>query len=244
MAPPVTWSVRALGWARWRLLRGRGRVCLPRPRSSPSPWVGRDGDRRLRPGLSPSPGVRRCGVRRLPGLSPSPSPGVGRSGVRRLPGLSPSPSLGVGRCGVRRLPGLSPSPSPSGDAEFPMAHEAGLGCCQPHSVEWHSSRSGAGGAVLLSGRSVERRSDCGHFGSVDWRARVRIRCQATFALNAPAIRSVSVTTWPRLLLGEDWASGEPKVCPLLEGVLGRDVNPPGSAALARGWARGRRDRIP
>src|SRR5690348_16394397 len=56
MAPPVTWSVRALGWARWRLLRGRGRVCLPRPRSSPSPWVGRGGDRRLRPGLSPSPG--------------------------------------------------------------------------------------------------------------------------------------------------------------------------------------------
>jgi hypothetical protein len=36
---------------------------------------------------------------------------------------------------------------------------------------------------------------------------------------------------PRLLLGEDWASGEPKVCPLLEEVLGRDVNPPGSAAL-------------
>jgi hypothetical protein len=205
MAPPVTWSVRALGWARWRLLQGRGRVCLPRPRSSPSPWVGQGGDRRLRPGLSPSPGVGRCGVRRLPGLSPSPSPrvgrcgvlhlpglspspspGVGRCGVRRLPGLSPSPSPGVGRCGVRRLPGqsqspsprvgrcgvrrlpgLSPSPSPSGDAEFPMAPEAGLGCCQPHSVEWHSSRSGAGGAVLLSGWSVERRSDCGHFGSVD-----------------------------------------------------------------------------
>jgi hypothetical protein len=34
------------------------------------------------------------------------------------------------------------------------------------------------------------------------------------------------------------------VCPLLEGVLGRDVNPPGSAALARGWARARRDRVP
>jgi hypothetical protein len=110
MAPPVTWSVRALGWARWRLLRGRGRVRLPRLRSSPSPWVGRGRDRRLRPGLSPSPGVGRSGVRRLPGLSPSPSPGVGRSGVRRLPGLSPSPSPGVGRCGVRRLPGLSPSP--------------------------------------------------------------------------------------------------------------------------------------
>jgi hypothetical protein len=113
-----------------------------------------------------------------------------------------------------------------------MAPEAGLGCCQPHSVEWHSSRSDAGDAVFLLGRSVERRSDCGHFGSVDRRARVRIRCQAILALNAPAIRSVGVVIWPRLLLGEDWASGEPKVCPFLEGALGRDVNPPGSAALA------------
>jgi hypothetical protein len=84
-----------------------------------------------------------------------------------------------------------------------MALEARLGCCQPHSVEWHSSQSGAGDAVLLSGRSVERRSDYGHFGSVDCRARVRIRCQATFALNAPVIRSVVVAAWPRLLLGED-----------------------------------------
>jgi hypothetical protein len=41
-----------------------------------------------------------------------------------------------------------------------------------------------------------------------------------------------VVIWPRLLFGEDWASGEPKVCSLLEGALGRDVNPPGSAALA------------
>jgi hypothetical protein len=64
--------------------------------------------------------------------------------------------------------------------------------------------------------------------------RVRIRCQAILALNAPAIRSVGVAIWPRLLLGEDWASGEPKLCPLPEGALGRDVNPPGSAALARG----------
>jgi hypothetical protein len=55
----------------------------------------------------------------------------------------------------------------SGEAELPMAPEAGLSCCQPHSVEWHSSRSGAGGAVFLSGRLVERRSDRGHFGSVD-----------------------------------------------------------------------------
>jgi hypothetical protein len=55
----------------------------------------------------------------------------------------------------------------SGEAELPMAPEAGLGCCQPHSIEWHNSRSDAGDAVFLSGRSVERRSDCGHFGSID-----------------------------------------------------------------------------
>jgi hypothetical protein len=112
MAPPVTWSVRALGRARRRLLRGRGRVCVPRSRSSPSPWVGRGGDRRLRPGLSLSPGVGRGGVRRLPGPRPSPSPGVERGGVRRLPGPRPSPNPGVGRGRVRCLPGSRPSPSP------------------------------------------------------------------------------------------------------------------------------------
>jgi hypothetical protein len=124
-----------------------------------------------------------------------------------------------------------------------MAPEARLSCCQPHSVEWRNSRSRAGGAVFLLGRSVERRSDCGHFGPVDWGARVRIRCQSILALNAPAIRSVGVAIWPRLLLREAWASGESKVRPLLEGTLGRDVNPPGSAAFARGWARARRDRV-
>jgi hypothetical protein len=94
-------------------------------------------------------------------------PWVGRGGVRRLPEprLSPSPGSGKaefvvrGRDGGRALG--------SGEAELPMAPEAGLGCCQPHSVERHSSRSDAGDAVLLSGRSVERRSDCSHFGSVD-----------------------------------------------------------------------------
>jgi hypothetical protein len=128
-----------------------------------------------------------------------------------------------------------------------MAPEARLGCCQSHPDEWHSSRSGAGGAVFLSGQPVEGRSDCGHIGSVDWRARVRIRCQAILALNAPAIRSAGEAIWPRLLLHEacpSWASGESKVCPSLEGTLGRDVNPPGSAVFARGWARARRDRVP
>jgi hypothetical protein len=36
MAPLATWSVRALCRARWMLLRGQGRVCLPRSRSRPS----------------------------------------------------------------------------------------------------------------------------------------------------------------------------------------------------------------
>jgi hypothetical protein len=156
-------------------------VAPPRSRSSLSskvevesePRVGRGGDHRLRPRLSLSPGVGRGGVRRLPESRPSPSPGVGRGGVRRIPEPRLSPSPGVGRGGVRRLPEPRLSPSPgsgeaefvvrgrdggramvSGEAELPMAPEAGLGCCQPHSVEWHSSRSGAGGAVFLSGRSV------------------------------------------------------------------------------------------
>jgi hypothetical protein len=70
-----------------------------------------------------------------------------------------------------------------------MAPGARLGGCQPHPGGWHSSRSSAGGAVFLSGQLVEGRSDCGHFGSIDRRARVRIRCRAILALNAPAIRS-------------------------------------------------------
>jgi hypothetical protein len=96
----------------------------------------------------------------------------------------------VGRSGVRRFPGLSPSPSPrSGGAEFVVFRglarvralgrversflwclRQGLTACQSHSVKWHCSRSGAGGAILLSGRSVERRSDGGHFGSAGGRA--------------------------------------------------------------------------
>jgi hypothetical protein len=91
-----TWLVCALGWAMWRLLRGRGRgrVRLPWSRSSPSPWVGRGGDRQLRPGLSPSPGVRRSGVRRLPGLSPSPSPGSGGAEFTVFRGLARVRALG------------------------------------------------------------------------------------------------------------------------------------------------------
>jgi hypothetical protein len=98
--------------------------------------------------------VGRGGDRRpRPGLSPS--PGIGRGGVRRLPEPRPSLSPRVGRGGVRRLPGPRPSPSP------------GVGRGGVRRLPGHSSRSDVGGAVLLSGRSVERRSDCGHFSSVD-----------------------------------------------------------------------------
>jgi hypothetical protein len=149
MAPHVTWSVRALGRARRRLLRGQGRVCLPRSRSSPSPrsgeaetivW-GRDRVRALGSGEAEFVVFR------------------GRARVRALGSGEVEFIVFRGRARVRALG--------SGEAKFPMAPETGLGCCEPHSVEWHSSRSDAGGAVFLSGRSVERRSDCGHFGSVD-----------------------------------------------------------------------------
>jgi hypothetical protein len=167
MAPPVTWPVRAPGWVRRRLLRGRGRVCLPRSRSSPSPWVGRDGDRRLRPRSSPSPGSGEAEFVVFRGQGRVRALGWARWSSSSS-GVEPESEPWVGRGGVRRLPGPSPSPSPgSGEAEFPMAPEAGLGRCQPHSVEWHSSRSDVGGAVFLSASLVERRSDCGHFGSVD-----------------------------------------------------------------------------
>jgi hypothetical protein len=73
-----------------------------------------------------------------------------------------------------------------------------------------------------------------------------IRCQAILALNAPAIWSVGVAIWPRLLLREAFPScalGESTVRPLLEGILGRGVNLLGSVVFARGRARARRDRV-
>jgi hypothetical protein len=211
MAPPVTWSVRARGRARWRLLRGRGRVCFPRSRSSPSPgsgeaetvFRGRGWVRALGSGEAGFVAFRSRGWVRALGSGEAESV-VQRGGWARALGSGEAKSIFRGRDGGRALG--------SGEAELPMAPEARLGCCQPHSVEWHRSQSDAGGAVFLSGRSVERRSDCGHFGSVDWRARVRIRCQAILSLNAPAIWSVGMAIWPRLLLCEDWASGRRCVC--------------------------------
>jgi hypothetical protein len=96
-------------------------VTPPRSRLSPSPKVGRGGDRLPRLRLSPSPRVGRGGDR-LPRSRRGPSPGVERGG-HRLPRSRRGPSPGVGRGGV------------------PMAPKAGLGCCQPHPGGWHSRRS-------------------------------------------------------------------------------------------------------
>jgi hypothetical protein len=114
-------------------------------------------------------------------------------------GAEPESEPWVGRSGVRRLPGLSRS--------FLWCLRPGLAACQPHSVEWHSSRSGAGGAVLLSGRSVEWRSDCGHFGSVDWRTCVRIKVSGRLCIKCPCDLVgwrgdlSKVASWRRLSLG-------------------------------------------
>jgi hypothetical protein len=176
----------------------------------------------------------------------SPSPGVGRGGDR-LPRSRLSPSLGVGR-GEDRLPRSRRGPSPRvgrGGASYGAWGWTLLLSASPWRVAQQSEQ--AGGAVFLWGQSVEGRSDCGHFGPVDWGTRVRIRCQAILALNAPAIRLVGEAIWSRLLHCEaclSWASGESKVRPLLEEALGRGVNPPGSTVPALGWARARRDRVP
>jgi hypothetical protein len=50
-----------------------------------------------------------------------------------------------------------------------------------------------------------------------------------------------------LLLDEaypSWASGVPRVRPLPEEALVRDVTSSGTTVPARGWARARRDRVP
>jgi hypothetical protein len=145
----MTWSVRALGRARRRLLRGRGRVCLLRSKSSPSPGSGEAEFVDFR---------GRGQVRALGSGEVEFVVFRGRGRVRAL-GSGEVEFVVRGRDGGRALG--------SGEAELPMAPEAELGCCQPHSVERHSSRSDACDAVFLSGRLVERRSDCGHFGSVD-----------------------------------------------------------------------------
>jgi hypothetical protein len=103
---------------------------------------------------------------------------------------------------------------------------------------------GAGQAALFSCQVSQWRGEVTAVTSaLSTEERVsRLRCQAILALNAPAIRSVGEAIWPRLLHCEtcpSWASGESRVRPLLEGALGRGVNPSGSSVPTRGWARAR-----
>jgi hypothetical protein len=153
MAPPVTWSVRALGRARRRLLRGRGRVCLPRSRSSPSPWVGRDGDRRLRPRPSPSPGVGRGGVRRLPGPSPSPSPGSSEVEFVVFRGRARVRALGRARRSFlwRPRPDLAAVSLTLSSGTAVGAAQAALSSCQ--AGQWSGEVTAVTSALLTEGRA-------------------------------------------------------------------------------------------
>jgi hypothetical protein len=110
-------------------------VTPPRSRLRPSPRVGRGGDRLSRSRLRPSPGVGRGGDH-----------------LSRLRG---GRALGSGEAEITFRGRGGGQATGSGEVELPMAPETGLGCCQPHPVGWHSSRSRAGGAVFLSGQSVE-----------------------------------------------------------------------------------------
>jgi hypothetical protein len=148
----------------------------PKPRSSLSSVavVGSEplGRARRRPSASGAepesePWVRRSGVHRLPGLSPSPSPGSGGVEFAVFRDLARVRALGRAEFAVfrdlARVRALGRA-----ERSFLWCLWPGLTACQYHSVKWHRSWSGAGGAVLLSGRSVERRSDGGHFGSAGW----------------------------------------------------------------------------
>jgi hypothetical protein len=171
MIPPVAWSVRAQGRARRRLLLrsrpGSGEDAIPpeveveagpwgRARRSPpseaeagaEPW----GRARRRPSSEAEAGAKPLGRARRSPPSEAEAGAEPWGRARRRP--SSEAEAGAKPLGrARRRP--------------PVAPEAGLSCCQPHPGGWHSSRSGAGDAVFLSGQSVEGRSDCGHFDPAD-----------------------------------------------------------------------------
>jgi hypothetical protein len=210
---------------------GRGGVHrLPEPRPSPSPGVGRGGVRRLpRPRPTPSPRVGRGVVRRLPRPRPSSSPWVGRCGVRRLPeesepwgrarrSSSSSEAEAESEPWGRARRGSSSSEAETGAEPWGRARRSFL-CCPRldlAAVDLTLANGTAVGAGQVALHSCQVGQWSGEVTAVtsalSTGARVRIRCQAILALNAPSIRSVGVAIWPRLLLCEDWASGEPKVC--------------------------------
>jgi hypothetical protein len=152
-------QVRALGRARRRSSSSRAE-----PKSEP--WVGRGGDRRL---LGPSP---------------SPSPGLGEAEIVVFWGRAQVRALGRAEFAVfrdlARVRALGRA-----KRSFLWCLRWGLTACQSHSIQWHCSRCGVGGAVLLSGRSVERRSDGGHFGSAGGGVHARIRVSGHLCIKCP-----------------------------------------------------------
>jgi hypothetical protein len=141
------------------------------------PKVGRGGD------FSWGQGQSRARTRFLPRPRLRPSPGVERGGDL-LPRLRPRVGRGRASCcaqGWTRLLSVSPW--------------------------WVAQQSERGERCCFPVRSVSERAKwLGHFDLADWDTRVRIRCQAIFALNASAIRSVGKAIWPRLLLDEAYPS--------------------------------------
>jgi hypothetical protein len=131
----------------------RGRVCLPWSRPSPSPGSGEAefvvfrGRGRVRAlGSGEAEFVIFWGRARVRALGSGEAEFVVFRGRARVQDLGSGEAEFVVFWGRARVRALG-----SGEAELPMAPEAELGHCEPHSVEWHSSRSDAGGAVFLSG---------------------------------------------------------------------------------------------
>jgi hypothetical protein len=88
-----------------------------------------------------------------------------RSGVAETP---PEAEVEAGPWGrVRRRHPSEAEAQGRARQSFLLRLRLDFSCCQPYPSEWHSSRRGASGAVFLSGRSVEGRSDCGHFDLAD-----------------------------------------------------------------------------
>jgi hypothetical protein len=151
MIPHMAWSVRAQGRARRRLL------LRPRPGS---------GEDAIPPEVEVKVGPWGRAMRRPPSEVEAEPWGRAR---RSPPSKAEAGVEPWGRARRRPSSEVEVGAEPLGRARRrpPVAPEAGLSCCQPHPSGWHSSRSGAGGAVFLSGQSVEGRSDCGHFGAAD-----------------------------------------------------------------------------
>jgi hypothetical protein len=82
---------------------------------------------------------------------------------------------------------------------------------------------------------VKGQSDCGHFDLTDWGACVRIRCQATPALNVHATRSAGKAIWTKSLARQGLPLAEPRVRSLSEETLGRDVDSSGTTVSPEAW---------